>query len=216
MGMFIASIRVGVILFLWVLLSAPAMAASPYAPGDASSPPTGSPYPRPSFSSPNDWTGNINLFGGGKFLNSNDWSPADQQLEYGVELDARRRFWPVNLALDVLYGEDSDNSGGYDFKSKILEIDAGIRKIYDELPTPLRPYWGIGIAVTQAEAEVSGFGSETGTGPGFWAQGGVYMTFAGHFNLGADFRISTTWVDIAGTSVDGGGIHIGLITGYHW
>jgi Outer membrane protein beta-barrel domain len=207
---------VGAISLCLLMINTPTMAASPYVPGDSPSPPALSPYPRPSFSSPNDWTGNINLFGGGKFLNSNDWSPADQQLEYGVELDARRRFWPVNLALDILYGEASDNSGGYNFKSKIYEFDVGIRKVFDQFPAPLHPYVGGGIAVTQAEAVVSGFGSDSGTGPGVWIQGGIYMTFGDHFNLGADFRASSTWVDIAGTSVDGGGVHIGLITGYHW
>lgn len=209
-------VRIGTVFLFLLMIATPAMAASPYLPGDSPSPPTGYHYPPPSFSSPNDWTGNINLFGGGKFLNSNDWSPADQQLEYGVELDARRRFWPVNAALDVLYGEASDNSGGYNFKSKILEVDAGIRKIYDEFPPPLRPYWGVGVAVTNAKASVSGIGSESGTGPGLWVQGGVYLTLGDHFNLGADFRASTTWVDIAGSTVDGGGIHIGLVTGYHW
>jgi hypothetical protein len=213
--MIISGFRIGLTLLLLVVLDATARAASPYIPASPSSSPPPPSFPS-SFSSPNDWTGNANLFLGGKFLNSNDWSPADQQFEYGVELDARRRFWPVNVALDVLYGEDSDNSGGYHYKSKILEFDAGIRKIYDDFPPPLRPYWGGGLAVTRAEAEASGYGSDSGTGPGLWVQGGVYLTFADHFNLGADFRASTTWVDISGTTVDGGGLHIGLVTGYHW
>jgi hypothetical protein len=207
--------RIGVVLLLLVMISAPAMAASPYVPSAPSYSPPPPSFPS-SFSSPNDWTGNINFFGGGKFLNSNDWAPADQQLEGGIELDARRRFWPFNMALDVLYGTGSDSSTGINYKSKILEFDAGIRKIYDAFPPPLRPYWGIGLAVTSAEASATGYASNTGTGPGVWVQGGVYMTFGNHFNLGADFRASATWVDIAGTTVDGGGFHVGLISGYHW
>lgn len=206
-----AHCRIGVVFLMLLMNGTSAMAASPYAPAYP-------PYQPPpsSFPSPNDWTGNVNLFGGGKFLNCGDWAPADQQLEYGVEIDARRRFWPMNLALDVLYGTDSDSSEGITFKSRILEFDAGLRKIFDQFPPPLRPYFGLGVAVTRAEASAAGYGSDSGTGPGVWAQGGVYLTFAGHFNLGADFRVSQTWVDIAGATVDGGGLHIGLVSGYHW
>jgi len=184
-------LRTGLVLLALLIIASPALAASPPSPGG--------------------WTGNANVFFGGKFLNSDDWAPADKQIEGGLLLDARPRFWPINLALDVLYGAGSERS----FDSKILEVDLGVRKIWDEIPVPVRPFVGGGPSITRATA--SGvFRSISGTGAGLWVDGGVYVTLAEHFNLGVESRLSYTWVDIAGITVDGGGYHLGLIAGAHW
>lgn len=46
--------------------------------------------------------------------------------------------------------------------------------------------------------------------------GGVYFTVAQHFNIGAEVRYSMADVDIAGVDADAGGLHVGLLLGYHW
>ena len=53
-------------------------------------------------SSPGDWTGNFNLFLGGKALDKYEWEPTEEQDEYGVEVDFKQVGWPVS-GLGVVY-----------------------------------------------------------------------------------------------------------------
>ena len=160
------------------------------------------------------WTGNANVFLGGKFLDDDEWEPADDQLVLGVQLDARPQDWPVNLALDIRYGFGDGNFFGVEFESNILEFDLGVRKIFEQHPI-LRPFIGGGLSIV--EAEFSGLGlSDDDVGIGFWIGGGFYLLLQEHFNIGLDLRFSTADVTLFGVDADAGGFQVGLLTGYHW
>ncbi len=172
-----------------------------------------------------EWTGNFNAFLGQKSLNDKDyWQPAEEQGEFGIEIDFRQRDWPINIAIDLMgaSGEgdffDSVNGTIDKFKSRTSEFNIGIRKIWDG--TPVRPFIGGGVSFMHAEAEVEvpGLGSFTDTddGTGFWVGGGVYFTFNYNFNLGFELKYSKADVTLENVNTDAGGTHFGLLVGYHW
>lgn len=170
------------------------------------------------------WTGNLNLFLGVKQLDEDDWEPVDSQGEIGLELDFRPRAWPVNLVVGLRGGSDEADEfdpffGPVKFESWTSELTFGVKKIWEPVGTPIRPFIGGGLLFANAEATVRMGGievSEDDTGVGFWLGGGVYFTLAEHFNIGLDLRFSRADVDIAGVDAEAGGNHFGLIVGYHW
>lgn len=163
-------------------------------------------------------TGNVNLFLGAKELDEDDWAPVESQGEVAVEFDFRERSWPVNMVVGLRNAQEEGEALGLDFKSMTSEVSLGVRKIW-ESPQPIRPYIGAGLALIHAEIEASdGFSSvsDEDKAPGIWIGGGLYFTLAQHLNLGVDLRISAAEVTIAGVDVEAGGVHLGLLLGYHF
>ena len=177
------------------------------------------------------WTGNINVFIGGKFLDEDDWEPTDDHFELGAQLDFRPVDWPVNIAVDFSHswGEDSEYVTFYDpwigwigvdvdLEASTTEVNLGIRYIYEELPY-VRPFIGGGPALVWANAEASALGirvSDDDFGFGFWIGGGAYVTLAEHFNIGAQVRYSWAELELFDVDVAAGGWHVGGLIGYHW
>ena len=94
-----------------------------------------------SSSDPSAWTGNLNLFFGFKYLDEIEWAPTDDQVEYGIEFDFRRRTWPISIAVDFLYGSDDGEAQGTKFESKTSELNLGVRKIWKGVP-PVHTFIG--------------------------------------------------------------------------
>lgn len=170
------------------------------------------------------WTGNANVLLGAKALDKDDWEPAEEQSEFGIEIDFRKKDWPVNIAIDLL-GATGEGTAIEPFsgteaklKSKTSEFNIGVRKIWDQFPH-VRPFIGGGLSFIRAEAEVSAFGtsvSDDDTGTGIWLGGGVYWTLGEHFNLGLELKSSYAKVTLFDTEVNAGGGHFGMLAGYHW
>ncbi|MDP2865771.1 MAG: hypothetical protein Q8O90_05980 [Elusimicrobiota bacterium] len=171
----------------------------------------------------NDWTGNANLFMGSKALDKADWEPAHKQAEIGVEVDFKKRDWPVSIAIDFLgaYGEAKVYDPFYGevrIESDTDELSLGIRKVWDGAPH-VRPFIGGGVSLVSATGSVLILGTPmeaSGSGGGFWLDGGVYWTLGTAFNLGLEFRTSTAKARISNQEIKAGGRHFGLLFGYHW
>jgi opacity protein-like surface antigen len=165
------------------------------------------------------WTGNVNFFLGQKSLDSDDWSPLDEQGEFGVLVDFRNKNWPVSIALDFLGSADDTSVSGIKLDAMTSEFNAGVRKIWEVQGSSVKPYLGGGIAFIRAEAEGAAFPvvvTEDDNGTGIWLNGGVYWTLGQHFNLGLDLRYSQADVTLFGVDAKAGGSHVGLLLGYHW
>jgi opacity protein-like surface antigen len=156
------------------------------------------------------WSGNANLFLGGKFMDSNDWSPAQDQFEAGLLLDVEPPPLPLSLAADFLFGFSS--GAGVDVQ--VNEYDLGVRKIFEIIPL-VHPYLGGGVSIETAELS-AGSASIDETGVGYWVEGGVMTHLLTILNLGLDLRYSSADVNFSGVTLNSGGIHVGLITGLHW
>ncbi len=188
-----------------------------------------------------EFSGNINLFGGQKSLNKDDWSDeivdVSKQNEYGIKIDFKQKDWPVSIAIDYLSSSKDDSvsaalindpdlgtiSVSEKVKGKTSELNLGVRKILD-LPSPIRPFIGGGISIVNAKADfdasISGLGSfsdsDTDNAVGVWINAGVYVTLAEHFNIGVDLAYSNATVTLFEEDTKVGGFHYGLLAGYHW
>ncbi len=164
------------------------------------------------------WTGNVNIFAGYKNLDEDDWDPLDKQTELGIGVDFKQDGWPVSATVGYLRSSDDDSEMGIDIEGKTSELYLGVRKIWDTSPQ-LRPFVGGGLALVSAEMEAAALGikvSDDDSGIGFWLSGGAYLTVSGSFNIGAELRYSKASVTLFNTDVEAGGVHYGLLLGYHW
>lgn len=165
-----------------------------------------------------EWTGNLNFFLGQKSLDKDEWSPVEDQGEFGVLIDFRQKEWPVSIVIDLLGSSSEETLSGVKYTGTTTEIDLGIRKVW--VPDgPIRPFIGGGIASIAAEFEgADGYLaiSDDDSGIGFWLNGGVYWTIGRHFNIGLEVRYSQAEVTIFNIDAEAGGTHAGLLLGYHW
>ncbi len=164
-------------------------------------------------------TGNINGFFGQKALDEDDWGALDRQTELGLMIDTRDSRWPISIAVDLLASWDTVERTGTDLTGTTLELDLGVRKVFDISASALHPYVGGGLAMVGVDLErdvASGMVSDDDTSAGYWVSAGAFWTFANNLNLGLDIRSSAATVDLFGNSVKAGGVHAGILLGYHW
>ncbi len=160
-----------------------------------------------------DWTGNVNFFLGAKAL-EDEWDPAEEQTEFGIEVDFRQQSWPVSIAIDLLVAAGEDDFFGANIESRTSELNIGVRKIWDKSPQ-VRPFIGGGVSFISGEFKAFGF-SEDDSAMGFWIGGGVYWTLSQHFNLGLELKASSAEITLFDVDANAGGGHFGLLIGYHW
>jgi opacity protein-like surface antigen len=165
--------------------------------------------------------GDINFLIAGKSLDKDKWGPTDQQGEAGLLSNWQGRDWPVALAVDLLAANRnaSISAGGFtEQKAKTSELDLGVRKVW-RTDARFRPYAGGGLALASAQIDKTGPGvavSEHDNGTGVWLDGGVFWTLSEVFNLGFDVRLSGASVRLYGVERNAGGLHLGMMAGYHW
>lgn len=164
------------------------------------------------------WTGNVNFFLAQKSLDKEDWSPVKKQDEFGVMLDFKDKSWPVSIAVDYLIASQSETLSGTKYTGTTYEFGLGVRKIWVSEGS-IRPHIGGGLASIAAEAETNDgnvLNSNSNDAIGLWINGGVYWILGDHFNLGLQARYSNATVRVSGVNVNAGGVHSGLVLGYHW
>lgn len=165
-----------------------------------------------------EWTGNVNLTLGVKYLDDFDWEPVEDQGELGIHVDFRRQEWPLSMTVALLGSTDDDDINGIDVDGMTSEWRFGFKKIW-EPHLILRPFFGGGVAIMTADLEAENAGlriSDDDIGFGIWISGGIYLTLNDRFNLGFDVGYSSGEVDLFGSDVDAGGGHAALLLGYHW
>lgn len=176
------------------------------------------------------WTGNINVGGGLKYLNVEQWKALagiSDQTEMRIATDIRQRKWPINIALDFSYAfspevyQDRTGSGRGIQKQNITmyEMNVGVRKIFDFRLYSVRPFFGGGFGritiqwdLVSEEADDSFQDGKLG----IWMNGGCYWELDRHFNLGLEYLYSTAKLDLFGETLDLGGHHLAMIVGFHF
>ncbi|MDB5048099.1 MAG: hypothetical protein JWO30_1170 [Fibrobacteres bacterium] len=175
------------------------------------------------------WTGNINVGGGLKFLDKEQWeavSGISDQTEIRVATDIRQRKWPINIALDFSYAfapeiyQDRTASGKGLQKQTIetYELNLGVRKIFDFRLYSVRPFFGGGFGRITTEWDLV---SEESNDPyrdgklGIWLNGGCYWELDRHFNLGLEYLYSSATIEMYGKR-NHGGHHLDMIVGFHF
>jgi hypothetical protein len=173
------------------------------------------------------FAGDVNFFLGQKSLDSDDWKPIDDQVEFGAVMSFGADDWPVRIAADVLTSVEEKDVNGFGGNVTLtgvtFELAGGVRKIWQN--GNVRPYLGAGVGVIGAALELdNGIATIDANDAtlGFWAGTGVFFRLGSNFNIGADVRFSTAKVDLdfgAGNiarDVNVGGLHYGMLLGFGW
>jgi hypothetical protein len=178
-----------------------------------------------------DADGHVNFFLGQKSLDSGDWAPIDEQVEFGAVMSFGQDDWPVHIAVDILGSYDEQDMfepslGTVTVSGSTFEADAGVRKIWKVGKSKkCFPYIGGGVGIIGAAAKVdAGFASVDANDAaiGFWAGGGAFWRLGRRFNIGLDARYSTADVDldfgggVVSNNVAAGGLQYGLLLGFGW
>lgn len=176
------------------------------------------------------WTGNINIGGGLKFLDKEEWEELagiTDQTEIRVATDIRQRRWPINIALDASYAfapevlQVMTHNGVQDTATQSVvtyEVNVGVRKIFDFRLYSVRPFFGGGFSriTTQWDLEFGdGTDSYRDGKLGLWFNGGVYWELDRHFNIGLEYLFSNATIDLFGKR-NHGGHHLDMIAGFHF
>lgn len=176
------------------------------------------------------WTGNINVGGGLKFLNKEEWEELagiTDQTEIRIATDIRQRRWPINIALDASYAfapevlQVMTHNGVEDTATQSVvtyEVNVGVRKIFDFRLYSVRPFFGGGFSriTTQWDLEFDdGTDSYRDGKLGIWINGGVYWELDRHFNIGLEYLFSNATIDLFGKR-NHGGHHLDMIVGFHF
>ncbi|MGH9797451.1 MAG: hypothetical protein ACRD5D_04765 [Candidatus Polarisedimenticolia bacterium] len=159
--------------------------------------------------------GDFNFFLGQKSLDEDDWAPAEEHGELGIEMSWGDRRSPIRVATDILLSSGSEEDPFVEFDVSTYEIAVGVRGVWKS--GNARPFFGGGLAIVGATAEFSNFmGSvdDDGQGIGIWVGGGVFWRAGRSFNVGFSGRISAAEVEVFGVDTEAGGFHFGLLLGW--
>jgi hypothetical protein len=164
-------------------------------------------------------TGNVNFLVGTRTLHEDDWSPLEDQSEFGVTVDFRPSGWPVNLTMECGSATSEESRFGITLEARTLELDVGVKKIFEN-SSIVNPFIAGGLAVVNIEASGDFWGffdlEDDTTDIGAWVSGGVFLTLSNHFNIGVQAKYTEATTDWYGRDRDLGGPHVGGFIGYHW
>ena len=172
------------------------------------------------------YTGNVNIFYGQKKLDKIDWLSVEEQKNVGIEIDFKEPDWDFSMTVGYFLSED-DSPGYsrhfeyYEYNSaETSELQIGIKKILDFYQSPIHPFWGGGITFIRAK-EYKYRENETPVADedntlGIWIGGGCYITVYNSVNIGFNVRYSRANTLLNDDRIRAGGLHYGVLAGFHF
>lgn len=170
-----------------------------------------------------EYTGSINFSIGAKYLNSDEWDPIESQIEYGIDFSFKEKSAPIGFMFGYYYSSSSKKEvEGINVEGNTTEIFGGIKLTSDQLQE-FQPFIAGGVVYVEAEfiGTLEGLSvTIDGHGIGYWLGAGVYSLVSENISIGVNIRYSKANATI-GTpdedyEVDSGGVHGGLMVGYHF
>lgn len=180
---------------------------------------------------------NLNAFIGSKSLDSKDWGSQstqittgqrglnirsgnyDSQAAFGLELDYKRKNWPISIVAGNFGSANSKKINDTDLVGLTSEFNLGIRKTW-AISDSMHTFVGGGLALINAERERLENNREVrddDSGTGSWIGVGFYWTFDNNINLGLQTRYSQAEVDLyEQKGIEAGGNYTGMLFGYHF
>lgn len=143
---------------------------------------------------------NFTVLVGKRKLDEDDWSPVEDQLVMGIEVDKYDPNESFGWEIGLQHSSDDGSVLGTDVGGSMTEIYLGIRKTF-ATSGKLHPYLGAGLAGVRAESDVSGGSTDDDNSAGAYAHGGVYWNIGQNVNLGFDVR-ALLFTDISLNGVD--------------
>jgi hypothetical protein len=163
----------------------------------------------------------IHVFGGGKFLDKDDWSPAEDQYAYGGQLDFQPQSWPIALTAGYYASRGSGDLGnGFgEFTGSTTEAQFGVKKFW-QTGRIGRAFVEGGVSFVSGKGQVEDVAlKDSSAGP--WFGGGYLFELGRYFDLGVEASYSYAKIDIGNdttgkVSVNAGGARIGALAGFRW
>ena len=164
--------------------------------------------------------GHISGFIGVKLLNNSDW-PDDlsRHFSMGFITDMKKDSWPISIALDIMDTGGKRKHDGMEDLGHTTEWYLGVRKIFTNQDSKIKPYIGGGVSFMYAEQEheVNNITTtQDGRDVGSWLGGGMYYEINPRIVLGVDVRYSKGEVTLFNKERDVGGIHTGVTGGFQF
>jgi hypothetical protein len=159
--------------------------------------------------------GNINLFGGGKWLDGNDWADGEHG-QLGLDIMWGDERWPVMIHAYLAMSGDDDKILASDVETT-TELGLGATRTWRI--GSFQPYAGAGVATIAGFMEVvePPFDiDDHGAGYGVWVCGGGFFSVGERINLGVGTRFSYAEGKIFGLDRNLGGVSLGLLLGWSW
>ncbi len=164
--------------------------------------------------------GHVSLLLGARALDEDDWSPVEDQVAFGLELDWRGGGAPVGfeVGLSASSEEEDVRVAGLtvDVEAELVEVYGGARWTFGE--QDLRPYVGGGLSFVAADVEVSGAGAtadDDDDSLGLYLHGGFQLDVGEYVIVGLDARVLLgTEIDLAGASGDADYFQVGALVGF--
>jgi Outer membrane protein beta-barrel domain len=157
----------------------------------------------------------IALYLGQRSLDTDNWSPVEDQPMFGLEYSQQSS--PESLGWEVGIAGSKDDSTllGVDVTGSTGEIYGGLRKTFGS--DVVRPYIGGGLSFIKAKVEASGAASEDDTSPAAYLHGGVQFLVSDGFFLGLDARLLFgSDITIAGVNGDADYGQLALALGWRF
>ncbi len=168
-----------------------------------------------------EFGGNIGGMIGQVQLDDKDWGDQEVHGAIGLISDFRIASAPFSLAVDLIGSGDEDNL--VDRKNEVYSAAAhiGVRKVFDDSESVVKPYLGAGIALVNVEmrtrdkqTDLSRVEDDSATG--FWIGAGSYVELTDHFQVGLDLRYSEVEVKLFDSKRKAGGFQTTVSAGYYW
>ena len=172
-----------------------------------------------SFAKAEEFSGHISGFIGLKTMDSNDWPDLDKHFSMGVFFDITKDSWPVSIVLDITDTGGKHKHDGMEDLGHSTELHFGIRKIFINQDSRIKPYIGGGVSSMYAEQEfeVNNVSTEQDDSTvGIWLGAGMYYEMNPKFVLGLDVRYSDGEVTLFDEDLNAGGLYMGVTGGYQF
>lgn len=158
----------------------------------------------------------VGLQVGSKQVNSHDWGDLRDQFEVGIDYD--RRFKNSNMYLSIgllsARNEIDYKLDGSSITKKMMnnELRFGARG-YRNLEQNVSLMYGAGLLVSQYELETEN-SSVDDLGLGFYLECSPRYNFTDNYFLGAKLDYSYSYAKTGSATLDSGGLHYAIYTGF--
>lgn len=163
-------------------------------------------------------SGNVVGSLGLRYLDKDEWSPVEDQGQFGVLADFRIGPGPFYIAAGIQGSGNTEDEPGGEVSGSVVDLSLGMK--YMPTVGQVRPYVGAGIASVGAAIEIDPDGGpdedDDDGSIGYYFGAGVLVRF-GQFSVGADVRrIAGTDLELFGVDTQADSTVVSALFGWGW
>lgn len=161
---------------------------------------------------PYDQSNRLSLLVGQRMLDDDYWSPAEDQLGFGVEFSRQTPGQAIGWEVGAAHSSDDGRVLGFEFEGSTTELYGGVRSTFLGETETVRPYVGGGVSLIRGKGEVPGVSSDDDSSLAGYAHCGVLARVTRTLSIGLDLRaLFGSDLTIAGVSGDADYVQASLV-----